>query len=215
MRESEAHIRRAFATTIRRDTISALDAAAGALGEQALTSIYTGVISALQAPETVSAAKMLAFIAADRLEEVSILTEIGFIKSYNDDAAGTVAWHIAKSILARYELREELVTRNVARLVKLRTWERREIHPWSADEASQFLHGAETDPLYPAFMLLMLHGLRRGEVLGLRWCDVDFDSSVLQIRQQVQRVGGALRQGPVKTRPGDAICRYLSWCGTY
>lgn len=98
--------------------------------------------------------------------------------------------------------REELITKNVARLVELPTWERRDIKPWTADEAKQFLTAAQGDPLYPAFVLLVLYGLRRGEVLGLRWCDVDLESHVLYIRQQVQRVGGELHQGPVKTRAG-------------
>jgi integrase len=98
--------------------------------------------------------------------------------------------------------REELLSRNVARLVELPTWEWGEIRPWTADEAKRFMEAARADPLYPAFVLLLLYGLRRGEVLGLRWGDVDFAGLVLRIRQQVQRVGGELRQGPVKTRAG-------------
>lgn len=49
----------------------------------------------------------------------------------------------------------------------------------------------------------MLYGLRRGEVLGLRWQDVDFPRGTLNIRQQVQRVGRMLYQGPVKTKAGE------------
>jgi hypothetical protein len=40
-------------------------------------------------------------------------------------------------------------------------------------------------------------------VLGLRWADVDLEAGVIRIRQQLQRVGGALRTGPVKTRGGN------------
>lgn len=98
--------------------------------------------------------------------------------------------------------REELVSRNVARLVELPTYQRQDIVPWSAAEAREFLAAASRDPLYSAFILLLLYGLRLGEVLGLRPCDVDFAGSVLHIRQQLQRVGGALRQGPVKTSAG-------------
>jgi integrase len=45
--------------------------------------------------------------------------------------------------------------------------------------------------------------MRRGEVLGLRWQDVDLDASRLRIRQQIGRVSGELRTGPVKTRAGN------------
>ena len=68
-------------------------------------------------------------------------------------------------------MREELVVRNVAHLAE--QWERKPVTPWTAAEARAFLDAAKSDPLYPAFMLLLLYGLRRGEVLGLRWRDVD------------------------------------------
>ncbi|HSE61069.1 MAG TPA: tyrosine-type recombinase/integrase [Candidatus Saccharimonadales bacterium] len=50
---------------------------------------------------------------------------------------------------------------------------------------------------------LALYGLRRGEVLGLRWCDVDFEHGVLRIRQQIQRINGALQQVELKTESSN------------
>ena len=100
-------------------------------------------------------------------------------------------------------VREELITRNVAHLIELPPWEPGDVRPWSSEEALAFLGAARTDPLYPAFVLLMLYGMRRGEVLGLRWADVDLDAGRLAIRQQLQRVHGELRTGPVKTRAGS------------
>lgn len=97
-------------------------------------------------------------------------------------------------------VREELIPRNVARLVELPQWQRGSIRPWTADEAKQFLAVAQPDPLYAAFVLLILYGLRRGEVLGLRWADIDFEAGTIQVRQQLQRIQGQLILGPVKTR---------------
>ncbi len=77
------------------------------------------------------------------------------------------------------------------------------IRPWSASEAIAFLSAAKADPLYPAFMLLLLYGLRRGEVLGLRWRTSIWTPATFRIRQQLQRVSGELRVGPVKTRAGN------------
>lgn len=99
-------------------------------------------------------------------------------------------------------VREELVVRNVARLVELPQWQRGTIHPWAADEARSFLTAAKPDPLYAAFVLLIFYGLRRGEVLGLRWDDIDFDNGTIHIRQQLQRVRGELFLAPVKTQAG-------------
>ncbi len=74
------------------------------------------------------------------------------------------------------------------------------VEPWSSAEALAFLAAAANDPLYPAFVLLMLYGMRHGEVLGLGWHDIDLGREVLHVRQQLQRVSGQLHIGPVKTR---------------
>jgi len=105
---------------------------------------------------------------------------------------------VLSSALTR-AMREELITRNVAQLVTLPSWNRQEVGAWSADEARRFLHAARDSELYPAFLLLLVYGLRRGEVLGLRWSDIDFDEGVIRVRQQVQRVGRHLLIGPTKT----------------
>jgi integrase len=100
-------------------------------------------------------------------------------------------------------VREELLIRNVARLVELPEWQAGAIRPWTAGEARQFLAASESDPLHAAFVLLTLYGLRRGEVLGLRWTDIDFSGGVVHVSHQLQRVRGQLHRGPVKTRAGQ------------
>ena len=66
---------------------------------------------------------------------------------------------------------------------------------------TRFLAASRTHALYPAFVLL-LYGLRRGEVLGLSWPDVDFDQGVIHICQQLIRAGHQLQLGPDKTAAG-------------
>ncbi|WP_431774556.1 tyrosine-type recombinase/integrase [Streptomyces cucumeris] len=108
---------------------------------------------------------------------------------------------ILSSALTR-AMREELVLRNVAMLVELPSHQRSEIRPWTPDEVRAFLQAAEGHMWYPAFLLVALYGLRRGEVLGLRWKDIDTANSELHVHQQVFRAGGGLHQGPVKTQAG-------------
>jgi integrase len=105
---------------------------------------------------------------------------------------------VLSSALTR-AMREELVMRNVARLAELPGWEREHITPWTAAEARAFLDAAKGDSLYPAFMLLLLYGLRRGEVLALRWRDIDQTDGEIRVRQQIQRNNGELRIGSLKT----------------
>jgi integrase len=117
---------------------------------------------------------------------------------------------VLSSALTR-AMREELLMRNVARLAELPTWERQPITPWTAAEARAFLDAARSDPLYPAFVLLLLYGLRLGEVLGLRWHDVDEDDAGIRVRQQIQRIRGELSAVPVKTAAGRRDLPLLSF----
>jgi integrase len=116
---------------------------------------------------------------------------------------------VLSSALTR-AVREELITRNVARLVELPEWRPKPARPWTAAEARRFLTAARSDPLDAAFVLLVLYGLRRGEVLGLRWADIDLDSATVHVRQQLQRVRGELHLGPVKTHAGQRDLPLLS-----
>jgi integrase len=102
-----------------------------------------------------------------------------------------------------HAMREELLSRNVARLAVVPPYKAPKVAPWTANETTQFLRETQGETLHPAYTLLALYGLRRGELLGLRWCDVDLTGRVLHIRQQLQRVGKSLFQGPVKTDAGN------------
>ncbi|MGV9679313.1 tyrosine-type recombinase/integrase [Nocardia sp. NPDC003482] len=99
-------------------------------------------------------------------------------------------------------MREDLVVRNVARLIVLPHHDRKEIEPWSADEASRFLMAARSEELYPLFLMLTLYGMRKGEILGLQWSDIDWDRDAFRIRQQRQVIRGRMHVGPVKTAKG-------------
>lgn len=105
---------------------------------------------------------------------------------------------VLRNALADAE-RMDLVPRNVAKSVrsaKLARTERRALTP---DEALSLLSQLHGDHLECVFILALSTGLRRGEVLGLRWKDVDLPGRALFVRQTVQRVGGELRFVPPKT----------------
>ena len=99
-------------------------------------------------------------------------------------------------------MRQELIFRNVAKLVQLPRVSRKPIEPWSLDEARAFVAAARDHRWYPAFMLLLGYGLRKGEALGLRWDDVDFVNKVIHIRQQIQYIDGVVMATDVKTEAG-------------
>ncbi|MGW6290250.1 site-specific integrase [Streptomyces sp. NPDC055107] len=101
--------------------------------------------------------------------------------------------------------REELITRNVVKLVPAPRVESRELKPWNLEETTTFLEAARKDPLYAAFVLAVALGLRRGEVLGLRWSDIDLERRTLTVRNQIQRVQKELYADSTKNRRTRAI----------
>lgn len=70
---------------------------------------------------------------------------------------------------------------------------------WSPSELRQFLLAARGDKHYAAFHLAASTGLRRSELLGLRWCDLDLDGGQLQVVQTVIEVGREVCIGLPKT----------------
>jgi integrase len=145
-------------------------------------------------------------LGTHRLEKLSVATVQKWLDKQFGEGMSAHRIRLLRTVLSAAltrAQREELVQRNVARLVELPRYRAKERNPWSADEAKRFLAVAVDHELYPAFLLLMLYGLRRGEVLGLRWSDVDFDRGLLHIRNQLQRRTGGFLQGPVKTRAGE------------
>ncbi|WP_214319639.1 site-specific integrase [Nonomuraea sediminis] len=62
----------------------------------------------------------------------------------------------------------------------------------------------EADPLYAVYVLILVLGLRKGEVLGLDWKYVDLDAGELYVGEQLQRIRDQLRRRPVKTEDSEA-----------
>ena len=101
---------------------------------------------------------------------------------------------------------EELLDRNVAALVKSPKQRKRKLVPWSSEEARRFLESARSDddPLYAAYVMVLVLGLRKGEVLGLTWSSVNPDLTTMVVDHQLQRVGRALLHRETKTEASDA-----------
>ncbi|WP_042408811.1 site-specific integrase [Streptacidiphilus carbonis] len=101
---------------------------------------------------------------------------------------------------------EEVLSKNVAALVKVRSARKKQRHPWSVEEARAFLESArrDRDPLYPAYVLILVLGLRRGEILGMGWDAVDLDREIVMIEAQLQRIRRRLVHDETKTEASTA-----------
>jgi integrase len=66
---------------------------------------------------------------------------------------------------------------------------RRELHVPSGDQVARILSTTAGHPLHAPLVVIAYTGLRRGEVLGLAWDDVDFDAATLHVRRGVTQRG--------------------------
>lgn len=80
-----------------------------------------------------------------------------------------------------------------------------EMRPWSEEQLTAFLRWArDNSPVYTAWALLESTGMRRGELLALRWRDVDLDAATIAVRRSAGIVrnkgeGATVAEGPTKT----------------
>jgi integrase len=192
--------RRAIRTKVRRSA----DIAAGSRDRPLTLAAFldgwlADVVRLSVRPKTyVSYRSIVRLHLAPGLGEIP-LTELrpGEVQAYlNAKAASglaprTVAYHrnVLRQALGHAE-RTELVGRNVARLALPPRIPRREIRPLSPEEARTFLAAIRGDRFEALYLLALGCGLRQGEILGLRWSDVDLDEGTIRVHQALQRVEG-------------------------
>ena len=100
-----------------------------------------------------------------------------------------------------------LIPRNMAEAVDPPRPTRKEINPLSPEEARKLLEVARGDRLEALYVLAITCGLRQGELLGLKWGDLDLPNKNLRVARQLQRMrdGSGLSLVPTKADRGRNI----------
>jgi integrase len=99
-------------------------------------------------------------------------------------------------------LRWNVIVRNPADAATAPVPRTPEMTVWTAQEARRFLQGIKDDPLRALWTLALTTGMRRGELLGLKWTDVDLESARLSVRRSLAVVDGGPVESEPKTRRG-------------
>jgi integrase len=102
-------------------------------------------------------------------------------------------------------VRQRLLDFNPAQLVKLEPVRRPQTRYWTGQEAGQFLDAVTEDPLYALYHLAVYRGLRRGEILALRWDDLDLDAATVSISRNIVLIGGRPVDGTPKSESGTRL----------
>ncbi|RAP23480.1 hypothetical protein C2W64_03096 [Brevibacillus laterosporus] len=91
--------------------------------------------------------------------------------------------------------RWEMIAKNPASLVDSPKVSRKEIVVWDENEIQQFLATAKESRYYVAFLIALTTGMRQGEILGLRWKDIDEDNRTFSIVQTLSHDGKEFNVG--------------------
>ncbi|MEW5763314.1 MAG: tyrosine-type recombinase/integrase [Bacillota bacterium] len=99
----------------------------------------------------------------------------------------------------RWAAKRKLIGTNPAEDVEPPAVPRREVRVWTEEEAAAFLAAAARTEKFALFRVALATGMRLGELLALRWDDVDFDAGAIQVRRTMAdrcMVGGVVFQEP-------------------
>jgi integrase len=100
-------------------------------------------------------------------------------------------------------VKEKLIQTNPANAVRLPKLIKQEMKTLSVEQVKKFLEAVSADRFYnryyAAYLLELYTGLRRGELLGLRWKDIDIKKKEIKVVQQLVKVGSSLTIRELKT----------------
>ena len=95
-----------------------------------------------------------------------------------------------------------MIPNNPANAVDPPRYRKKEMLVWNVEEIGRFLSAAESHRLYALFYLAITTGMRKGELLGLRWTDIDFENKTIHVSQALAAVSKGYKLQEPKTASG-------------
>ncbi|MGB3700832.1 MAG: site-specific integrase [Anaerolineales bacterium] len=111
------------------------------------------------------------------------------IKKQEDRGARTIQLiHAVLHCLMKHAVREGILGKNPLDVIERPRTEQAEFQILNEEQCHQFLIAAADSPYEALYYLALTTGMRQGELLGLKWTDLDWNKSVLLVQRQLQRV---------------------------
>ena len=95
---------------------------------------------------------------------------------------------------------QKVIPANPTNACELPKVEHQEMQIIPAEQLQAFLDEARATGVYEMYYIELATGLRRGELLGLKWQDIDWKNGIIKVRRQVARVDGQIVEAPLKTK---------------
>ena len=97
-------------------------------------------------------------------------------------------------------MEQRLVTKNPTQGCALPKVEHKEMRTLTSDQLSAFFQEARDSGVFALYYIDLTTGLRRGELLGLKWSDIDLEKGDLRVQRQIGRIDGKIIEMPLKTK---------------
>ena len=95
---------------------------------------------------------------------------------------------------------QNLIIGNPAEGCALPRLEHREMKTLPVEQLQSFLRESKDSGVFELYYLELATGLRRGELLGLKWEDIDLERGDLRVKRQIARINGEVVEAPLKTK---------------
>ena len=99
-----------------------------------------------------------------------------------------------------FAVAQKIIPENPCKAVALPKIEHKEMQTIPADQLQTFLTEARATGVYEMYYIELATGLRRGELLGLKWSDIDWKNGIIKVKRQIARVDGKIVEAPLKTK---------------
>lgn len=95
---------------------------------------------------------------------------------------------------------QKIIITNPTNACELPKVEHREMQTIPEEQLQAFLAEARATGVYEMYYIELATGLRRGELLGLKWQDIDWKNGIIKVKRQIARVDGKIVEAPLKTK---------------
>ena len=120
------------------------------------------------------------------LTEIRQIDVIGLVESMHSDDYAKSTIKIVKGVLSdvlQKALDNEYISKNPAKGIKVIGKEKKSIKVLTVEQEAIFLRSVENTQYMEMYQIMLLTGLRIGEVVGLRWCDINWKKKQMKIRR--------------------------------
>ena len=108
--------------------------------------------------------------------------------------------HQIISSALKLAVEQRLIAHNPADGCALPKVERKEMQTLPIEQLTSFLREAKDSGVFALYYIDLTTGLRRGELLGLKWSDIDLEKGDLRVQRQIGRIDGKIIEMPLKTK---------------